>query len=466
MLFNTIDFVVFFIIFLSIIYFVRQRKPQHVILLASSYLFFVYSSSYMVLLLVFTTLWDYYLGQRIYESKMHSKTLLATSLAGNLFLLGFFKYADFVINGINLFGADLKPLNLVLPIAISFYTFHSITYTVGLYRKQFEPCKSLLEYSIFVSFFPLLVAGPIIRAKDFLPQLKEVGHNLRQFVITNSQLKSGVTLMAIGFFKKMFIADNISGLVSTIFSNPIGEESFTIILGAITFGVQIYCDFSGYSDIAIGASKILGFKIPANFNNPYFAGTFSDFWKRWHISLSSWLRDYLYFGLGGNRKGKPRTLINLLIVMFLGGLWHGASLNFIVWGLLHGAYLAITKALNIPEFRFKKIISIILTQYFVFLAWIPFRVSDFGSMFYSMKKYIFIDSDYIQTQQIILSHKIQILLIRFFFISSFIAWRKGNLTQKIEGLKMPYWSLFLAIIILVILFSYNGNPEQFIYFRF
>lgn len=272
--------------------------------------------------------------------------------------------------------------------------------------------------------------------------------------------------MAIGFFKKMFIADNISGFVSSTFSNPIGQESFTIILGAIAFGVQIYCDFSGYSDIAIGAAKILGFKIPANFNSPYCAGTFSDFWRRWHISLSSWLRDYLYFGLGGNKKGKPRTLINLLIVMFLGGLWHGASLNFIVWGLLHGAYLAVTKAFKIPEFRFKKIISIVVTQYFVFLAWIPFRVSDFGSMFYSMKKYVFIDFGYIQTEQIILSHKVQILLILFFFIASFIAFRKANLMQKLEDLKMPYWALFLAMIILVILFSYNGNPEQFIYFRF
>ena len=400
MLFNSAEFIIFFIVVISIITIIKHKKFQHLFIIFASYFFFYFSSNYLLSLLIFSTLLDYYVAKEIWRThnKQRKKLLLITSLAGNLGLLGFFKYADFTITQFNILGNqfnfvdDIPLLELLLPIGISFYTFQTISYTVDVYRGKLEPSKSLKEFSLFVAFFPQLVAGPIIRASEFLPQLREKIEknsskiNLKQIIIHNSNLKLGITIMAFGFLKKMFFADNIAPLVDSIFTNPIGASSFEIWLGTIAFGIQIYGDFSGYSDIAIGAALILGFKIPKNFNKPYFAISPSDFWKRWHISLSSWLRDYLYIPLGGNKKRSGRTYFNLLAVMFLGGLWHGASWNFVIWGLLHGAYLVFHKFIKnkFPKlannifFRTKtgKIFSILVTQYFVFLAWIPFRVHD------------------------------------------------------------------------------------------
>ena len=247
-------------------------------------------------------------------------------------------------------------------------------------------------------------------------------------------------------------------------------------MGTIAFGIQIYGDFSGYSDIAIGAALIIGFKLPINFKKPYFATSPSDFWGRWHISLSTWLRDYLYIPLGGNRKSYSRTYVNLITVMFLGGLWHGASWNFVIWGLLHGMYLSVHKLISNrfpqlsihPFFKSKvgKIISILITQYFVFLAWIPFRVKDTDAMMYSMEKFLFFD---FQTNGIILflsSHKIIILFMLLFFVLQYIMYLKPKTVEKIVNLKLRYWTLFLTGMIMVIIFFYNGNPEDFIYLRF
>jgi alginate O-acetyltransferase complex protein AlgI len=485
LLFNSIDFIIFFILFLTIIYAIKFRKFQHVFLLIGSYFFFYYSSNYLIVLLIFTTIWDFYFGEIIFKakSKERKKLFLIISLAGNLGLLGFFKYSDFAIAQFNFVGNyfdftnQIPELNFVLPIAISFYTFHSITYTVSIYRNQIKPVKSFIQYAIFVSFFPQLVAGPILRAKEFLPQLSEKiegfkEHGLRRIVITGPNLKIGITLMAIGFFKKMFIADNLSPLVNEIFSNPIGLDSFAIILGAVAFGIQIYCDFSGYSDIAIGAALILGFKIPINFNKPYFATSPSDFWRRWHISLSTWLRDYLYIPLGGNRGSKYRTYLNLIIVMFLGGLWHGASWNFVIWGLMHGGYLAIHKLLSdrIPYIGFfhtkaGKIISILITQYFVFLAWIPFVATDPEHMTYSLYKFIIFDFELSNVGSFLFSHKEPMFIMIVFVILHFISY-KNNFMEKIKSLKIHWWGIFLMTIIISIIFFYDGNPEDFVYFKF
>lgn len=492
MLFNTIDFVIFFITTTSVFVMVKNRKFQHTFLLIASYFFFYYTSNYLITLLIFTTIWDFYFGKAIWKtnSQRTKKILLIISLSGNLGLLGFFKYADFAITQFNFIGhyldlgKQIPLLNLALPIGISFYTFHSITYTVGIYRRQIEPEKFFINYAIFVAFYPQLVAGPILRAKEFLPQLKENIENfknssLRQILVTNSNLKIGTTLMALGFFKKMFFADNIAPLVNNIFADPIGygHDSFVIILGAIGFGIQIYCDFSGYTDIALGAAIILGLKIPINFNKPYFATSPSDFWKRWHISLSSWLRDYLYIPLGGNRKSKSRTYLNLFIVMFLGGLWHGASWNFVIWGILHGLYLALHKMLvnkfpslqNHTFFKTKMgvIISIFVTQYFVFLAWLAFRVKDLDQLHYSMAKYIFLDfktGDFVS----FLSgqYRFSILLIILFIILHLISYRKDNLVKIISELRLRYWTIFLGVIIALILFFYSGSQQNFIYFQF
>ena len=247
-------------------------------------------------------------------------------------------------------------------------------------------------------------------------------------------------------------------------------------MGTIAFGIQIYADFSGYSDIAIGAAMILGFKIPLNFNKPYFAISPSDFWRRWHISLSSWLRDYLYIPLGGNKKSFNRTYLNLFVVMFLGGLWHGASWNFVIWGMLHGLYLAIHKIITnkIPSlknhsfFRTKigVLISIFVTQYFVFLAWIPFRVKDTNDMIYSVQKYIFLDFQINETLSLLLSEKIPVMIMIVFIVLHFISYKQGDLPRKISNYCTRYWVSILIIMMLIILFFYVGNAEDFIYFKF
>jgi alginate O-acetyltransferase complex protein AlgI len=489
MLFNTIEFVIFFITVLTTFVIIKHRKFQHLFLLGASYFFFYYSSNYLLTLLIFTTIWDFYFGKMIFAAStiQRKKILLIASLAGNLGLLGFFKYADFAITQFNILGnyfdlgTSIPLLHLALPIAISFYTFHSITYTVGIYRGQLNPTKTFVEYAIFVAFFPQLVAGPILRAKEFLPQLREKIENvsnsrLRLILLDQVNLKVGVTMMAIGFLKKMFFADNIAPLVNDIFKHPVGLDSFTIILGAVGFGIQIYCDFSGYSDIALGAAHVIGFKIPVNFNKPYFAMSPSDFWRRWHISLSTWLRDYLYIPLGGNKKSKPRTYLNLIIVMFLGGLWHGASWNFVVWGLLHGAYLAMHKALSdkfpkisnskIFKSRIGTLFSILVTQYLVFLTWIAFRVEDFDSMVYSMQKYVFVDFNIVGVLPVILSHKFSTILIPIFIVTSIILIKQKNIELSIAKLRIRYLVLFVIFIVILITFFDNGPPRDFIYFRF
>jgi len=409
-------------------------------------------------------------------------------MAGNLGLLGFFKYADFAISQFNALGvylglgSNIPLLNLVLPIGISFYTFHTMTYTIDIYRGHLVPSKTFREFALFVTFFPSLVAGPILRASQILPQFREqiaqseMGTRLKLIVLENSNLKFGVTMMAMGFFKKMFFSDNISPMVNDIFNYPIGAESFTIILATIGFGIQIYCDFSGYSDIAIGAAMILGFKIPANFNRPYFATSPSDFWRRWHISLSSWLRDYLYITLGGNRVSKIRTYLNLFITMFLGGLWHGASWNFVIWGMLHGAYLAMHKLIldRVPSLKDNKFfktkvgiaVSIFITQYLVFLTWIPFRVSDSSNLTYSIWKYIVWDFAIDKTVNVISLNKLPIILIITFIVLHYVSYKKNNLIETISGLKLRYWVMFLVAITFSILILYDGKPEDFIYFRF
>jgi len=466
---------------------IKHRRFQHIFLLGASYFFFYYTSNYLITLLIFTTIWDFYFGKMIFNAKTskQKKICLIISLAGNLGLLGYFKYVDFAIVQFNIFGQyfdlgyNIPLLHLALPIAISFYTFHSITYTVSIYRNQIMPTKTLTEYAIFVAFFPQLVAGPILRAKEFLPQLRDKitagKDSLKMIIIDNSNLKFGVTMMIFGFLKKMFFSDNISPFVNSIFENPIGADSFSIILATIGFGVQIYCDFSGYSDIAIGAALILGFRIPINFNKPYFASSPSDFWRRWHISLSSWLRDYLYIPLGGNKKSHLRTYVNLGTVMFLGGLWHGASWNFIIWGLLHGGYLVIHRfvkdkfpAISKIEFfesKIGKVISIIIMQYFVFLAWIPFRIHDFNYMIYSMQKYVFFDFEISGIGHLISINKFPIGLIGIFFILQIIVFLKPELLKRVSELELKKWTIFLITAMSMLILFYVG-PEDFIYFKF
>jgi len=488
LLFNTPEFIIFFVIVLSVIAIVKMRLFQHLFFIGASYFFFYFSSNYLVTLLIFSTLLDFYVGKAIFSAKTKKakKLLLVSSLAGNLGLLGFFKYADFGISQINqltdtLGFSEIPALELILPIGISFYTFQTISYTVDIYRGKLTPSKSIAEFALFVSFFPQLVAGPILRASQFLPQLREkiskgnITPRLRTITIHDAALRMGVTIMAMGFFKKMFFADNISPMVDEIFSVPFGLESFSVMLGAIAFGVQIYADFSGYSDIAIGAAMILGFHVPANFNKPYFATSPVDFWRKWHISLSSWLRDYLYIPLGGNKKGNLRTYVNLVTVMFLGGMWHGASWNFVIWGLMHGAYLAVQKLFTnkfpklkdnkLIQKRYIKIISILGTQYFVFMAWLAFRVQDIDALSYVLYKYVIWDFAMDSTIQMLSHNKLPIVLIVGFFILNYISYKR-NIVEKLSKVRPIYWIGFLISVMLLIFFFYDTTPESFIYFRF
>ena len=490
MLFNSIDFLLFLFVVIGIVAIFRYPKFQHLFLIFSSLFFLYYTDNYLIILLVGIILLNFYSGKAIFisNSLKQKKLFFVIGLAGSLGLLGFFKYADFTITQFNILGnifnltSEIPLLNLVLPIGISFYTFQSLSYIFDIYRGSLKPCKTLKEFFLFVAFFPPLVAGPIVRASVFLPQLREKienvknSTNLRQIVIHNNNLKFGITLMSIGFFKKMFFADNIAPLADNIFSNPIGMESFSIILGTIAFGVQLYCDFSAYSDIAIGAAAIFGFKIPINFNKPFFATSPSDFWSRWHISLSTWVRDYLYYPLVfKNRKKNIVVFSSLLFSMILMGFWHGASWNFVIWGGIHGIFLGLHTIMRtkLPQsyhkfFKSKSgtISSIFITQYIVFFTFIAFRVEDIELMLYSMKKYVILDFDTTQTIEIIRNNEFSILLIILFVILHFISFKKGNLIERLSKLRLSYWAIFLFLIIVPVALFYVGTAEQFIYFKF
>ena len=491
MLFNTLDFLIFFVIVVGLIGLFKFRKFQHILIIISSFYFIFYTDNFFVTILISIILLHFYIGKEIHKAGtvFRKKTYFVIGILGSLAPLGFFKYYDFTISQFNFLGeiinleSQIPLLNLALPIGISFYTFQSLSYIIDIYRGSLEPSKSLKEYAFFVSFFPALVAGPILRARQFLPQLREKidltqsNQNLKLIRIENSNLKFGITLISLGFFKKLFFADNIGVMVDNIFANPIGLESFSIILGTIAFGVQIYCDFSGYSDIAIGAAAILGFKIPLNFNKPFFATSPSDFWTRWHISLSTWVRDYLYYPLVfKNRKSGGLVFISLLISMLLMGIWHGASWNFLIWGGIHGLILACYTILrkNLPKissnnfFKSKigKITSIFVTQYLVFLTFIAFWMKDFEHMVYAMQKYVFLDFALDGTIQIIRDNEFPILLIILFVILHFISFKKGNIPEKISKLKIRYWVSILFVFFLSIAIFYVGSAREFIYFQF
>jgi len=489
MLFTTPEFIIFFIAVLAVISAIKFRRFQHLFIVGSSYFFFYFSNNYLITLLIFSTLLDFYIGKAIFaaKDKKRKKILLILSLAGNLGLLGFFKYADFAILQFNILGQELNLnpdipfLNLAIPIGISFYTFQTITYTVDIYREKLKPSDSVWEFALFVSFFPQLVAGPILRASHFLPQLREkisnnnISTRLRTITIHDTALRFGITLMAIGFFKKMFFADNVAPMVNEIFNVPYGLESFSVIIGAIAFGVQIYCDFSGYSDIAIGAALILGFNIPANFNKPFFATSPSDYWSRWHISLSTWVRDYVYYPLVfKHRRSSIVVFSSLLFSMLLMGLWHGASWNFLIWGGLHGIFLAVFTVLRKKYYKptepffkskFGKIFSIIITQYLVFFTFIAFRVQDLDALPYLFYKYLVWDFAINETVQILSHNQIPIILIVGFFILHYISYKK-NIVKTLSEIKIVYWMGILLGMITLILFFYDLSPEEFIYFRF
>jgi alginate O-acetyltransferase complex protein AlgI len=337
-----------FIVFLALVVIFNARistpKPRKVFLLIASYYFYAYWDYRFTGLLVFSTLLDYTIGKWLDRSQRIStrRVLLAFSLVGNLGLLGFFKYYNFFIESAQAifghWGLNGTTLDIILPIGISFYTFQTLSYSIDVYRRQLKPCTSILDFALYVAFFPQLVAGPIVRAAEFLPQVS------RMLLPKSQQVYSGLAQLLRGFVKKVLIADHLATMVDPVFAAPDFYAWPTVVLAVFAYTGQIYCDFSGYSDIAIGSARLLGFELPDNFRHPYLAQSPGDFWRRWHITLSTWLRDYLYIPLGGNRISTLFTYRNLLITMTLGGLWHGASWNFVIWGIWHAVMLCLTRS--------------------------------------------------------------------------------------------------------------------------
>ena len=392
MIFTSFEFIGFFVLVLVGRGFLRSVSADKWFLLFASYLFYMSWNVYFGFLVMGISFIDYFVGLGLGRLELPSKRklLLTISIVANLGILGFFKYTNFLLDNLD---ASVSALGLqahhwhydiLLPVGISFFTFQSMTYTIETYRRNINPCHSARDFLLFVAFFPQLLAGPINRAADLLPQF------VRRVRATPLDFEAGLAQFAVGAVKKVVISDQIAPNIDLIFSNPGGYDGFTLLQGALGYALQIYCDFSGYSDMAIGCAHMMGFRFKENFQMPYSSINITEFWRRWHISLSSWFRDYLYIPMGGSRKGTERTYLNLMVTMLLCGLWHGASWNFVFWGGIHGASLAIHRVWkawnplvlcnNRPVLVYIRTFSSrILTLCIVLIAWIFFRAQSWSA---------------------------------------------------------------------------------------
>ena len=390
MIFTSFEFVAFFALLLLLRSLLRSFNAEKWLLLIASWLFYMSWNPPFVLLLIFTSGLDFFVGRWLEHSTVPRtrRLLLTASLTANLGVLGYFKYTNFLLEtGHGLLasaGFTFPPvvLNIILPAGISFFTFQSMSYTIDVYRREIPACKSLRDFLLFVAFFPQLLAGPIMRAAALLPQL------LERRRASWKEVESGLAQFALGALKKLVISDQIAGHVDLVFTRPGTYDAPSLLLAALGFGLQIYCDFSGYSDMAIGCARIMGYEFCVNFRMPYSSVSVTEFWRRWHISLSTWLRDYLYISLGGNRRGPTRTHLNLMLTMLLGGLWHGASWNFVIWGGLHGVALIVHKAWRsllgkhaaaVDGSRLGALAGWVLTMSLVLVGWIFFRAAGLAN---------------------------------------------------------------------------------------
>lgn len=424
-------------IVLPIFYVLKTKNNKNLFLLFASYAFYGYWDWRFCGLLLLSTLVDYFVGQKLHQAQKATskKWLLRASLASNLGILALFKYFNFFVDSfqqvVEGFGGhvDYLHLNILLPVGISFYTFQTLSYTIDIYRGKLNPTRNFIDFALFVSFFPQLVAGPIERARALLPQLSAPLHPSR------NQIKEGIVLIITGLFRKVLIGDTAGRYVDHIFTNLQHFSSFEIICGLVLFSVQIYADFSGYSHMARGTAKLVGVELMKNFEQPYLSRNITEFWRRWHISLSQWLKDYLYLSLGGNRKGESRTYINLMITMLLGGLWHGASWNFMIWGGLHGIYLAIHKM----SLRGKKVESSNLSSISVRSA-----AKMFATYLLVLFTWIFFRSTSIETTSL--------------FFSKMINWEPSNYWMLFAGITASY----VIITVIIDRLEYQLNSHTFI----
>jgi D-alanyl-lipoteichoic acid acyltransferase DltB (MBOAT superfamily) len=470
MLFNSIDFAIFLPIVLVLYWFTTNRnlKLQNVLLLCASYFFYGWWDWRFLSLIAFSTIVDYSVGRALEHQKNLSKRklLLYTSILVNLGFLGFFKYCNFfienLISAFTLFGVQLNvsTLNIILPVGISFYTFQTLSYTIDVYREKLKPTKDFISFAVFVSFFPQLVAGPIERASNLLPQI------IVKRSINETLIKTGIFQIFIGLFRKIAIADNLGIYVDSVYANSEIHNASTLLTATIFYAFQIYFDFSGYSDIAIGSAKLFGFKFNRNFNLPYFSKTLTDFWRRWHMSLSFWLRDYLYISLGGNRKGIVLTYRNLLLTMLLGGLWHGSSWNFVIWGGIHGLFLSLEKftfsSLKIKTFNS---FGYIYTFIVVLFSWIFFRAQNLDTASSIIGKIFTLEFGSLFIGEIS-TFVNGILLLGLGILVDLILFRSK---VPLENYGVRFSTVKLAVIvsvIILILCLFYSTAENFIYFQF
>lgn len=526
LLFNSGLFLGIFIVFY--LFYILMRKTFHIRLLYVTLfsLFFYYKSSGMYfIILIGSSLMDYYFANIINHTlnAAKKKLLLTISIVVNLGLLGYFKYTNFFLDGVNFFANTKLHLDdIILPVGISFFTFQSISYIIEIYRKEIEPTKNFLDYLFFISFFPQLVAGPIVRAKDFLPQI------YKNIYVSRDYVNEGLLLIIGGLLKKAVISDYISiNFVDRVFDAPNSYTAFENLMASYGYAIQIYCDFSGYSDMAIGIALLMGYRLPVNFDVPYQSMSITEFWRRWHISLSTWLKDFLYISVGGNRKGSfggyffpglffagilgwgiyymnesiiplilavasivvfgltfllakdkkknMYTNFNLLTTMLLGGLWHGASLRFIVWGALHGIALAIhkiimelfprTKGVK-PNFLWR-IFSIFLTFNFVTFCWIFFRATSFDTALDVINNIASIEFDWEAWTTIAMGYKNAFMLIGIGFVWHYIP--KSWMTvphQMFNVAPMFVKAVLLGFVFWIVYATATAGPQPFIYFQF
>lgn len=481
-------FWLFFALVLLVNQIIYKRIPiRNLFLLAFSLFFYYKSSGFFFFLLLFSSIVDFYISKWIFNSSQQSvkKLLLWLSVIINLGLLGYFKYTFFIADTINqLSGLKLSPYDylsafannwfgtsfqiekIFLPVGISFYTFQTMSYTIDVYRGKLTPLKSLPDFAFFVSFFPQLVAGPIVRASEFIDQIN------KPYQLNRVQFGTAVWLILQGLVKKAMISDYISvNFVDRVFDQPLSYGWLENLMAVYGYGIQIYCDFSGYSDMANGIATLLGFTLPINFLSPYKADSLTDFWRRWHISLSTWLRDYLYIPLGGNRKGRVRTYINLLLTMLLGGLWHGAHVRFIIWGAIHGTGLALHKLFTEVTGNKKwhwsmRFLGGIFTFHIVMLCWIYFRAANIDTvkqMFTQLSSFI----NQADLFTLITSYKWAWGIIIFGYLLHWLP-TKLKLNSKELFTKLNP-ALQVAISVLVVLIVYQaktGATQPFIYFQF
>lgn len=481
MLFNSIDFVIFLPVVFLLYWFVfnKSLKAQNVLLVAASYFFYGWWDWRFLSLILFSTLIDFVVGRKlsIENNKIKRKLLLCTSVLVNIGFLAFFKYFNFFVENFiaafSFFGAEIKAntLHIILPVGISFYTFQTLSYTIDVYKRKLEPTKDFVAFAAFVSFFPQLVAGPIERATHLLPQF------FAKRTFKYSRAADGMRQILWGLFKKIVIADNCAEYANQIFNHSAAYSGGTLVLGAVFFAFQIYGDFSGYSDIAIGTSRLFGFQLMQNFNYPYFSRDIAEFWRRWHISLSTWFRDYVYIPLGGSRGGTFITIRNVFVIFIISGFWHGANYTFIVWGALHALYflpILLTKnnrnnmeivAKNKWFPSIKELTLMLFTFALTTFAWIFFRANDITHAFQyilNMAKNL----DTLFTTSLYKPYATILLLLTIFIV---VEWagraRQYALSHLFLGWKKPLrYAFYFAIIASI--FWFGGQEQQFIYFQF